>query len=280
MIYDLLQENLKSVILGTEQKVVEFNLYLVEKGLFKDTLDVFYSVNVAADHLHIQEYAFDYEHDGAKVTKIVLDCTKFNDKKERLIIDLQFQKDAKIPSILVKRAQVAKQAQNPPLQPHDLYTHHQKQKLIEDTRLMNLARSQLVAKFNEQPEKPQKQPKKTKEGLPTKKAKTQQKQIIKVEADVLKLTQKLEIPQDWTEVAENFSKSRPRLWDAKQYEKLLLLCQSISKKNFFKYASGQNMNPDLKKDLARFVFPPDPKDEAIKKRRKVYSKDVVLAFME
>ena len=40
------------------------------------------------------------------------------------------------------------------------------------------------------------------------------------------------------------------------------------------------MNPDLKKDLAKFIFPPDPKDEAIKKRRKVYSKDIVLAFIE
>ena len=40
------------------------------------------------------------------------------------------------------------------------------------------------------------------------------------------------------------------------------------------------MNPDLKKDLARYIFPADPKDEAIKKRRKIYSKDVVMAFME
>ncbi|CAD8141333.1 unnamed protein product [Paramecium pentaurelia] len=317
MIYSLLQQHLHKELLGSKYQLTEFQLLNVSDNIYQDTKDFKYFLNIT-NHIQsilvIQSYRFEYEYNFENNTVDQLNCIidKVNDDQTNISINL-LQYQHPIPSLLIKKAFIKKQTPQPALQPHQIYTlisQNSKYQRI-DVSFCNLdfiQRSQNITykqptqeksiKKRVKVEKPQPididsiklskvqdtEDSKNKRELNVSKQLFKQQQNkqeeTKQNSQLKTLVKKLDIPEKWKQVSQEFSESHKKVWDIKYYEKLMLLTEAISKKYFYQHIFKECIEEEYQKRFIKYALPPDLKDQSIIKKRKIYSKDVVCALFE
>ncbi|CAD8144123.1 unnamed protein product [Paramecium pentaurelia] len=318
MIYSLLQQHLQNELVGSKHQLTEFQLLNVSDNIYQDTKDFKYFLNIknhTQSTLIIQQYKFEYEYNFENNTVEQLNCliNQVNDDQTNISINL-LQYQHPIPSLLIKKAFIKKQTPQPALQPHQIYTlisqNSTYQKIdVSFSNLDLIQRSdnivykvvtdkEKVSKKKIKIEKPQTididsiKMTKVQENIDSKTKQennvnkqlfkqSQKKQDEKNQNQQLKsLVKKLDIPEKWKQVSQEFSESHKKVWDIKYYEKLLLLTESISKKYFYQHIFKECIEEEYQKRFIKYALPPNLKDQSIIKKRKIYSKDVVCALFE
>ncbi|CAD8056075.1 unnamed protein product [Paramecium sonneborni] len=317
MIYSLLQQHLHNELLGSKHKYTEFQLLNVSDNIYQDTKDFKYFIDIqnhSQSILIIQSYRYEYEYNFENNTVQLLNCLidKVNDEQTNISINL-LQYQHPIPTVLIKKAFIKKQTPQPTIQPHQIhslissYSKYQKTD-ITFSNLDIIERTQDITYRQPAQEKPNKKkikvekPQildidsikmtkvqetvdlKTKEEINISKKlfKQQQKKNDEtVQNQQLKsLVKKLDIPEKWKQVSQQFGESHKKVWDIKYYEKLVLLTEAISKKYFYQHIIKECIEEEYQKRFIRYAMPPDLNDQSILKKRKIYSKDVVCALLE
>ncbi|CAD8144211.1 unnamed protein product [Paramecium octaurelia] len=317
MIYSLLEQHLQNELLGSKHQLTEFQLVNVSDNIYQDTKDFKYFLNITnhtQSTLIVQSYKFEYEYNFENNTVEQLNCLieQANDDQTSISINL-LQYQHPIPTLLIKKAFIKKQTPQPALQPHQIHTlissnsKYQKTE-VSHSNLDLVQRSQNTTYKVVDQEKVSKKRVKVEKSQPfdidsikmtkvqeTADAKTKQevnvtKQLFKQQQkkhdeknqnqQLKSLVKKLDIPEKWKQVSQEFSASHKKVWDIKYYEKLVLLTESISKKYFYQHIFKECIEEEYQKKFIRYALPPDLKDPSIIKKRKVYSKDVVCALFE
>ncbi|CAD8059076.1 unnamed protein product [Paramecium sonneborni] len=317
MIYSLLQSHLHNELLGSKNPFTEFQLLNVSDNIYQDTKEFKYFIDIeykSQSILIIQSYQFEYQFNFETNAVELLNCIiqKVNDEQTTISINL-LQYQHPIPTLLIKKAFIKKQTPHPALQPHQIHSIISQNSKFQknDVTFSNLdiiQRIQDISYRQSPQEKPTKKRAKVEKPQPIdidsiKLAKVQEtvdqktKQEINVNKQLFKqqqkkkeetnqnhqlksLVKKLDIPEKWKQVSQEFSESHKKVWDIKYYEKLMLLTEAISKKFFYQHIFKECIEEEYQKRFIKYALPPDLNDHSIVKKRKIYSKDVVCALLE
>ncbi|CAK88380.1 unnamed protein product (macronuclear) [Paramecium tetraurelia] len=317
MIYSLLQQHLHKELLGQKYQLTEFELLNVLDNIYQDKQDFKYFLNIPnplQSTLVVQSYRFEYEYnfENNTVDQLNLIIEKVNDDQANHSINL-LQYQHAIPTLLIQKAFIKKQTPQPALQSHQIHTLISQSSNYQrvDASFCNLdivQRSQNIAYRQPTQDQSIKKRVKVEKSQPIdidsiKLSKTQDtedskiKKEIKVSKQLFKqqhkkheetnqnqylksLVKKLDIPEKWKQVSQEFSESHKKVWDIKYYEKLMLLTEAVSKKYFYSHIFKECTEEEYQKRFIRYALPPDLQDQSIIKKRKIYSKDVVCALFE